>query len=150
MIKDPEGEQPMSMTTRNTLYEYAPIVAPAELASPLVPKPLFTPEPQTMAQEEALIAVLRRQEFSNDETILAPNDPRVAAASFRNRFTPEQMSSAQARESARLREMADVSVLVATPPTPVVDSPAMSERDLRFRQTYGGLSSDYVAIKRAA
>ena len=117
-------------------YEEMPVVAPTEVASPLVPVPLDAPEP-VMMTEETLIQDMRRAEFLADAPVLSANDATVRQASFRDRFVPPA-KTAQTETRARLQLEADAPVSPC--PSRLVTSPEIDRAErLAERRSYQGL-----------
>jgi hypothetical protein len=114
------------------------------------------------AAEEHIISSLKRALLVSDTPVLAPTDPPVLQASFRDRMIPAvtyaemnrwAVTARPKNEEARHRSVlaigdtADVPVLPARPPVPTADD-GLSDADRRFQQTHGWLTDTYPSVMR--
>jgi len=126
--------------------------------------PLDQPAPE-LAREEQTITNMRRAALVSDVPVLAPSDPTIQQASFRNRFDVtdsmyEEMNhwtatalpkneDAHRRSVLALGEMGDAPVLAA--PLVVPADEVLSVGVRKFRQSYGWIDDrDYPIVPRAS
>jgi hypothetical protein len=139
---------------------------PADAPPPVTHRqvPLFDQPPPELAREEHIFSSLKRALLVSDTPVLAPTDPAVQQASFRDRIIPAvtyaggeinrwAVTARPKNEETRRRSVlaigdtADVPVLPARPPVPTAHD-GLSDADRKFQQTHGWLTDTYPSVMR--